>query len=248
MKRFLIATALTLGCVLPGHATDLSALSDAERDQFRAEVRAYLLDNPEVLMEAIAVLDQRKADGEAADDAALLLSNADALFNDGYSYVGGNPDGDVVIVEFLDYNCGYCKKAHPEVTELINTDGNIRYIIKEFPILGDTSVLAARFAISVLQNADQSAYAKVHDALMTFRGEINSNSLEGLAKSLELNSDLIMAGMNDPSVDKVIGLNHALAQKMKINGTPSFIMGDQLLRGYVPLDGMQQIVAELRSE
>ncbi|MBT8411781.1 MAG: thioredoxin domain-containing protein, partial [Octadecabacter sp.] len=109
-------------------ALDMDALTDGERDAFRAEVRAYLLENPEVLMEAIGVLEQRQAEAETMRDVQLAQVNADALFNDGYSYVGGNPDGDIMMVEFMDYRCGFCRRAHPEVAELLAQDGNIRIV------------------------------------------------------------------------------------------------------------------------
>lgn len=246
MKRLATAALLSVFLASPLAAIDLGEMTDAERQIFGDEVRAYLLQNPDILREMLALLEQRETVAQGANDAALVQVNAEALFNDGYSFVGGNPDGDVVVVEFLDYKCGFCKKAHPEVAELIKSDGNIRYIIKEFPILGEQSVLASRFAISVLQNADGPTYARVHDELMTFRGEITDESLRRLASTLELDPDTIMAGMNVPAVDQVIGQNHALAQLMQINGTPSFIMGDQMMRGYVPLAGMMQVVAELR--
>ena len=245
MKR-LATAALVIGLATPGMAFDLTAMSDAERQTFRDEVRAYLLDNPEVLMEAIGVLEQRQAEAQVSNDQALIKANADALFNDGYSFVGGNPDGDVTVVEFLDYQCGYCKKAHPEVTQLIEGDGEIRYIVKEFPILGEASVLASRFAIAVKQVAGDAAYASIHDKLMTFRGEISEDSLRTLATSEGLDAEAIMAAMGSEAVSDVIAQNRALAQRMQINGTPGFIIGDQMLRGYVPLDGMQQVVAEAR--
>lgn len=246
MKRFAVIAAFTTLLASPVAALDLETMSDAERQVFRAEVRAYLLENPEVLMEAIAVLEQRQSEQKVVDDSTLVQVNAEALFNDGFSYVGGNPDGDITMVEFLDYRCGYCKRAHPEVTKLISTDGNIRYIIKEFPILGDQSVLASRFAISTRQNAGDEAYAKVHDALMTFRGDISETSLHRLATDLSLDAGLIIDGMNSDEVSAIISTNHALGQIMQINGTPSFIVGDQMLRGYVPYDSMMEIVAELR--
>ena len=147
----LATTALLVCLAAPAAAFDLSSMTDAERQTFRDEVRAYLLDNPEVLMEAIGVLEQRQAEAQASSDQELVKANAEALFNDGYSHIAGNPDGDVTMVEFLDYQCGYCKKAFPEVNQLLESDGDIRLIIKEFPILGDPSVMASRFAIAVKQ-------------------------------------------------------------------------------------------------
>ena len=167
----------------PVQSFELNAMSDEERKIFREEVRAYLLESPEVLMEAIAVLEQRQAGDQASNDSALVASHAEPLFNDGFSYVGGNPDGDIVMVEFQDYKCGFCKRAHPEVAELVRSDGNIKLIIKEYPILGEQSLLAARFAVSVLHNTDPETYAKVNDALMSFRGEVTSASLERLSGS-----------------------------------------------------------------
>lgn len=246
--KHLATAALLIGLAAPVAALDLNAMNDAERQAFRDEVRAYLLDNPEVLMEAIGVLEKRQAEAQVDGDQALIQANAEALFNDGYSFVGGNPDGDVTVVEFLDYQCGYCKKAHPEVNELIKGDGNIRYIVKEFPILGDASVLASRFAIAVHQVAGDEAYLTVHDDLMEFRGEISEASLTTLATSQGLDASAVMAAMESDKVTEVIAQNRALAQRMQINGTPGFVIGDQMLRGYVPLDGMQQAVAQVRSQ
>lgn len=244
-----LATAALLACLAaPATAFDMSAMTDAERQTFREEVRAYLLENPEVLMEAIGVLEQRQAQEQAGSDAELVRANADALFNDGYSQVTGNPDGDVTMVEFLDYQCGYCKQAFPEVNQLLESDGDIRLIIKEFPILGEGSTLAARFAISVKQVAGDEAYQKVHDQLMEFRGQFTEDSLSTLASSMDLDVEAIMARMDSDEVTEVIAQNHALAQRLQINGTPGFVIGEQLLRGYVPLDGMQEVVAQVRGE
>ena len=244
----LATTALLVCLAAPAAAFDLSSMTDAERQTFRDEVRAYLLDNPEVLMEAIGVLEQRQAEAQASSDQELVKANAEALFNDGYSHIAGNPDGDVTMVEFLDYQCGYCKKAFPEVNQLLESDGDIRLIIKEFPILGDPSVMASRFAIAVKQLEGDEAYQQAHDRLMEFRGQISKESLSKLATSMDLDADPIMARMDSDEVSEVIAQNHALAQRLQINGTPGFVIGDQMLRGYVPLDGMQEVVAQVRGE
>ena len=244
-----LATAALLACLAaPVAAFDLSSMTDAERQTFRDEVRAYLLDHPEVLMEAIGVLEQRQAEAQAGTDQELVKANADALFNDGYSHIAGNPDGDVTVVEFLDYQCGYCKKAFPEVNQLLESDGDIRLIIKEFPILGEASVLAARFAIAVQQVEGEQAYSAIHDSLMEFRGEISVESLATLASSSDLDADAIMARMDSDEVSDVIAQNHALAQRLQINGTPGFVLGGEMIRGYVPLEGMQEVVAQVRGE
>lgn len=230
----------------PAAATDLANLSDAERAAFRAEIRAYLLENPEVLMEAIAVLEGRSAEAEVARDAQAVAANADALFGSSFDVVLGNPEGDVTIVEFMDYRCSFCRRAHPEVMDLIEFDGNIRLVIKEFPILGEQSILASRFAIATRIAHGDAAYFAVHDALMNLRGDVSIPALEALANALDLDGTAIIGAMNDPLVQTVIDYNYALGQQLAITGTPSFVFGDQMVRGYVPLDGMQQIVAMLR--
>ena len=243
-------TALTLALLLGTQATavELDAMTDAERAAFRAEIRSYLLENPEVLMEAIGVLEQREQAAKANNDVAMAQNNAALLFDDGHSFVGGNPDGDITIVEFMDYRCGYCKKAHPDVASLITADGNIRYIIKEFPILGDASELASRFAIAVKIVGGEAAYKEAHDTLMEFRGEMTNESLGRLATSLGLSAADITVTMNSAEVNQIINDNRLLGQAMQITGTPTFVVQDQMLRGYVPQARMAQIVARVREQ
>jgi protein-disulfide isomerase len=243
----LILAALALAAT-PALGLEIDNMTEAERAAFRAEVRAYLMDNPEVLMEAIGVLEQRQAEAEAQADGQLVARNRAALFEDGHSWVGGNPEGDITIVEFLDYRCGYCKRAHPEVADLIASDGEIRYVIKEFPILGDQSVLASRFALAVQTVAGDAAYKTVSDALMAQRADVTEASLTELANTLGLDADAIMDKMSSDAVDNVLQSNRMLAQRMQITGTPTFVFEDRMVRGYAPLDAMQQIVEEVRAD
>lgn len=221
-------------------------MTDAERAAFRAEVRAYLLENPEVLMEAIGVLEAREQEAQVQADVAMARTNADALFNDPTSFVGGNPDGDITIVEFMDYRCGYCKRAYPEVSALIAGDGNIRYIIKELPILGEESVIASRFALAVREVAGDEMYADIHSTLMEYQGTISEAALLRIGDSFELDTLAILDAMYGDDVTQIINANRHLAQRMQINGTPTFVVEDQLLRGYVPQAQMEQIVAGVR--
>ncbi len=223
-------------------------MTDAEREAFRAEVRAYLLDNPEVLMEAIGVLEGRDRAAQANADVALAQANLAALQDDGVSWAGGNLEGDVVIVEFMDYRCSYCRRAFAEVEELIGTDGNIRFVVKEFPILGPQSELGAQFAIATKIVAGDDAYKSVHDALMTLEGDITEPTLLRLAEGLGLDGRAILDESQSDAVAQVIADTAALAQALAITGTPTFVMGDQMLRGYVPLQQMEYIVEGLRAE
>lgn len=248
------AAALTLAAglaaALPATAQDFdfSAMTPEQREAFGTQVREYLLENPQVIMEAVNALENRQAEQQAVADQQIVSDNADALFRDGYSYVGGNPDGDITIVEFSDYRCGYCRRAFPEVEELIESDGNIRFIMKEFPILGEASVTSSRFAIATLMEAGDEAYKAVHDALITLEGEPSEPVLRRLADTLGLDAEAIIARMSDEEVTRRIQETRELATRLQINGTPSFVFGDQMLRGYVPLDGMRQLVDQIRSE
>lgn len=232
----------------PVQAFDLMNMSETERQVFRDEVRKYLLENPQVIMDAVAVLEEQKAANQENADLAMVTNNSDAIFNDGFSWVGGNPEGDVTVVEFLDYRCGYCRKAYEEVKELIADDGNIRFIVKEFPILGQASLDSSRFAMATKIAAGDEAYEKMHDALMAYKGSTEVPALSRLAEGLGLDPQPIVAALEDEQVDSALRDTHQLAQALEINGTPTFVFGDQMIRGYVPLSAMEQIVAEQRDQ
>jgi protein-disulfide isomerase len=246
MKRLLATTALMATLATGAFAQDLKEMTAEERALFRAEVRSYLFDNPEVIMQAVEILQNREAESQAQADIDLVTQNADAIFDDGYSWVGGNPDGDIVLVEFLDYRCGYCKRAHGEVAELLKADGNIKLIVKELPILGDSSVLASRFAVAVKQIAGNDSYHAVGDALMNFNGDITLPTLRRLGSTFGLDMEAVEARMNSDEVTSEISTTRALAGTLAISGTPTFVMHNELLRGYLPLDQMQALVADKR--
>lgn len=243
-----IAAAAIFGLGFAGSAQsfEIGEMSEAERELFREEVRAYLMERPEVLLEAITILEERQAAANAMSDADLIAANAEEIFNDGHSAVAGNPDGDVTIVEFIDYRCGFCRKAHPEVAELLSRDGNIKLIYKEFPILGEESVLASRFAISVQKIAGDAVYKSVSDALMTQNGRYTEGSLRRIANQHGLDFAEVEAGMDSSEVDQALSANYQLAQTMRINGTPAFILDGELVRGYVPVAAMRDAVARVR--
>ncbi|PYG31755.1 protein-disulfide isomerase [Pelagimonas varians] len=242
------ALMLTFGTPAMSEGFDASTMTDAERTAFGAAVRAYLLENPEVIFEAAAVYEEQQAAGQARADETLVSDNADALYSDGFSWVGGNPDGDITIVEFLDYRCGYCRKAHPEVAELVESDGNIRLIVKEYPILGEASLVSSRFAIAAQIVGGDEAYEALHNGLITLTANPGKGPLLRLADTLGLDGEAIWAQMDSEEVTRRIAETRALGQRMGINGTPSFAFGDQMVRGYAPLDAMKQIVADLRKE
>ncbi len=245
MRSFFLSLFMVLFTSLAS-AQSFDDMSDAETAAFGAAVRAYLLDNPEVIMEAVAVLEQRQQQEAATSDQDLVAQYYEQIFNDGYSAVSGNPDGTINIVEFSDYKCGYCKRAYPELLQLIEANPDIRFVLKEYPILGAESVLASRAAISVLVNEGEEAYERFHDALMRENGPLTELSLPLIAEGLGIDSAKMLETMNTALVTQMIQTNRSLGQQMQISGTPTFVIGSEMLRGYVPLAGMQQIVDETR--
>ena len=231
----------------PAGALDLSDLDPEARAAFGAQVRAYLLENPEVLLEVIAVLEERQATAQAQDDAQLIAVNAEALFDNPHSWVGGNPDGDVTLVEFVDYNCGFCRRAFPEVMEVADFDPGVRLVMKELPILGAESEIASRFAIAVLQTEGPDAYAEAHESLMQAEGRVGAAAVAQIGGQMGLDMDALAERMDSAEVSAVIDANRALAQRLRIEGTPTFVLPDRMLRGYVPLTALLDAVDDVRA-
>lgn len=242
-----LAFALSLGAAVPAAAFDISKMSEAEKEAFGQAVRDYLMANPEVLVESINVLEERRLADESKNDRLLVETFKADLFEDGYSWIGGNPEGSLTVVEFIDYRCSVCRSVYAQVEDVVKADGDIRIIYKEFPILGEQSDLASRFAIAVKQIAGDEAYKKVHDALMTMRGNVTLESLSALAAETGVDAQAIIARMNTEEVTTVIRQNHQLAEKMRIAGTPTFVVGPEMLRG-APPQGLEAVVAEIRKQ
>ena len=212
----------------------------------RDEIRAYLLENPEVILEAIQLLEDRRNQAAAEADSDLIAAHADAIFNDGHSHVLGNPDGDVTLVEFSDYRCHYCKKAHPDLKALLEQDPDIRLIIKEFPILGPDSTVAGRMALAAL-SLDPSLYPGLNDALMAFPGNLTEQAAYRIAQAEGYDITELKDVAASAEIDAQLEANYQLAQVLGLQGTPSFILGDEIIRGYLPLDDLKAVVAEVRA-
>ena len=207
-------------------------------------VREYILTNPEIIMEAIERLREKQRMAAENGDRKALEDNRSAIFTDPDSPVGGNPNGDVTLVEFFDYRCGVCKRTHPIVEELVRTDGRIRRVYKEWPILGPDSVIASRAAIA---SRAQGKYAVFHKAMMESKAALDEAGVLQIASSVGIDTVRLKKDMVSPAVEKVISANYALADKLKLNGTPSFVIGDRVLRGGRDLESMRAIVAEART-
>jgi len=243
--------AFALGLLLSApaaHAGPFDDLTDADRAVLGDEIRDYLLENPEVFLEIVSILEQRQEEAAASADIAALETNRARIFNDGYSFVAGNPEGDITIVEFIDYQCGYCKRAHPEVASLLSEDGNIRLVQKEFPILGPASEAAARAALAVLENEGGEVYSAFSDRLMSHEGPLNDGIIVAFARESGADTDKMIATATSEAVSQRILQNRALGQALGISGTPTFIVMDEFVRGYLPLAQMREMVEGKRAE
>lgn len=254
MHRPVAALALSLALAvpaLPAAAQQQSSpaapeMSETERAQFRAEVRAYLLENPEVILEAIQILEAHRATDQEERDARLVAQHSAELFRDPDDWVGGNPEGDVTLVEFFDYRCGYCKRAHPQVQALLEQDPDLRYVAKEFPILGPDSMAASRMALAALE-LDPETYGALNDRLMSFRGQLTEAAAYRIAGDLGYDVEALRERAAKPGIEAIIRGNHRLARALGINGTPGFVLGDRIIRGFLPREEMAAEVAEVRA-
>ena len=227
-------------------ALDLSRMSAAERALLQEEIRLYLLENPEIIMEAVEVLRKKEQQAAIQSDFELVKKNKKAIFEDGFSFIGGNPNGDITLVEFVDYRCGYCKKAHNEVEKLLSTDGNIRFVIKEFPILGDDSLVLSKFALAVKIVHGDEMYKLVHDILIKMKSSPSEKAFDQIMNNLNLDADRVESKMESNEVNGMITYTRTLADRLEISGTPTFVMNDELIRGYVPFDALINIVDNKR--
>lgn len=217
-------------------------LDDATRTVLQTEIRSYLLAHPEILNEMVTLLESQRQAQAIEADKAMVAGNAAAIFDDGFSFVGGNPEGSVTLVEFLDYQCGYCRRAHPDITRLIEADGDIRWVVKELPILGPGSELAARAAIATLIADGPAAYADLNHRLMKLQGPIDAETLDRVLGEAGLDAAAIHAGMQADEVTRRLQATQSLAGALQVSGTPTFVLGDQMLRGAVPLDQMAALI------
>ena len=241
ITKFFIILFVFITC--SANADIFKNLSDNDRLIIQKEIRAYIMNNPEVIIEAVQSLENKT---QEESDLSLIQSNYDELFNDNISWQGGNLNGDITIIEFLDYRCGYCRKAHNEVIKLIKSDKNIRLIIKEYPILGEKSTLSSRLAISVLQKNGPKYYKIVHDKLMTENINLNESNIIKLLENLNINASEVLGHINSNEVTNHLRRIRALGQRLKISGTPTFIIEENIIRGYVDYNQMKKIIKNIR--
>lgn len=222
-----------------------AGLSEAQRADVEKTVRDYLLKNPQILVQMSAALEQHQAQEREKLIQTAISDNADMIFRDNYGLEAGDPEGDVTIVEFSDYNCPYCKRAFESLTKLLDSDKKVRVILKEFPIFGERSEGAARVAIAA---KNQGKYFEVHTALLENRGQNNEQTALKLAERLGLDMEKLRADMNSDETKKIIRETRELGNKLGIQGTPFYLVGDRSIPGAPDnlLEVFQQNVADVR--
>ncbi|WP_119269100.1 DsbA family protein [Taklimakanibacter deserti] len=226
--------------VLPVQAAEFSPEQKKELGDF---IRQYLMENPEVVRDAMQELErkQQMAEDQARTDS--LKSMSSEIFRSSDDLVGGNPEGKVTLVEFFDYNCGYCKRAFPDVMKMIDGDKDLKVVMKEFPILGPGSVYAARAALA---SRKQGKYWEYHLAMMAHEGRIDEQVADQIAEATGLDVKKLKADMEGDEVNQVIARNMQLADSLKIQGTPAFIIDETVIPGAVGFDALAAAVKQVR--
>lgn len=225
----------------PARAEEAGAL---QREEIEKIVREYLMREPEVIYDAIQVLQERRGAAERERQRGMILARAPALFGNSADPVAGNPAGDVTLVEFFDYRCGYCRSMVPALRDLIATDGKLRFVFKELPVLGPESEQAARAALAAALQ-DNEKYTKLHFALMGAK-DLSLDAVKALAGQVGLDVPRLLDDMGGDKVSQALAANHALAQDLGINGTPSFVIGDRLIPGAVDVAQLAALIDEQR--
>jgi protein-disulfide isomerase len=238
------AAAALLMLAPPVAAEEFSALQKSEIEHI---IREYLVSHPEVLQDSIAELEKRQAAADFEKTKAAVASNADTLFNSSRQVVLGNPTGDVTMVEFFDYNCGYCKRAMADMLDLLKTDPKLKIILKEFPVLGSGSVEAAKVAVAVrMQDGGGKKYLEFHQKLLGGRGQADKARALAVAKELGFDMKRIEADMESDEAKLSLEEGHKLGETLGLNGTPSYVVGSDVMVGAVGLDALRTKVSTAR--
>jgi protein-disulfide isomerase len=244
--RALAATLLLLAGLGFGAAlaAEDRSFDDAQIETIEGVIRSYIRNNPEVIIDALRAYDQEQKRLASVAARQRMADRRQELERDAGDFVGGNPDGDISLIEFFDYRCPYCKRVLPQMVELRKSDKKLRIVYKEFPILGPDSVIASRAAIA---SRAQGKYQAFHDAMMASRGKLTEAAVLQIAAEVGLDVERLLNDMQAPEVGDIIARNFSLAQALGITGTPSFVIGDNLVRGAVNGAELKRRIAEARS-
>jgi len=243
--RLLVLSAPLLLAAGPLLAADTTpAPSAVDIDVVQKIVRDYLRDHPEVIIDAIKQYQAKQDLAEQAKAQQNITALKDDIFKDPTSPVAGNPDGDVTVVEFFDYRCPYCKVVAPDIQKVMESDSKLRVVYKEFPILGPASTTASKAALAAVA---QGKYLPFHAKMISYKGQLDDASIFAMAQDVGLDVAKLKVDMEKPEIRNIIDKNAQLADKLKIQGTPGFIIGDQLIPGVASIEDLTAAIKKARA-
>jgi protein-disulfide isomerase len=241
----LLALGSAFAAAAGGGAARAADIGTAQRHEVEGIIHDYLMKHPDVLIAALREAEAKmKRDDDAKASQAVAVHRSE-VFGDPQTPVGGNPQGDVTLVEFFDYRCPYCKEVEPSLETMLKQDRKLKLVYKEFPILGPVSVTAAHAALAARA---QGKYQAFHTAMMAARGNITDDTVYRVAGSIGLDVAKLKRDMAGPEVAQAIKANMKLADALDIRGTPAFIIGDKLVPGAVDLDALKTMIADARKQ
>jgi protein-disulfide isomerase len=247
MPRLLASALLALALLGAPVSASAQSFTDTQRGDIEAIIKSYLIAHPEVLEEAMNELQKRQTAADTAKHEASIAQNAEAIFNSPRGVTLGNKDGDVTFVEFFDYNCGYCKRAMADMLDLMKNDSKLKVVLKEFPVLSEGSVDAAKVAVAVrMQDPTGKKYLDFHQKLLGGRGVADKARAMAAAKDAGLDTARIEKDLASPEVKATIEENMKLAEEMGLNGTPSYVIGKQIVVGAVGLEQLKEKIGIAR--
>jgi protein-disulfide isomerase len=239
--RLLAPALFALALCATPPAASAQSFSDSQKGDIEAIIKNYLVSHPEVLEEAMGELSKRQAADEAKKHEASVSENAATIFNSPRGVMLGNKDGDVTFVEFFDYNCGYCKRAMADMLDLMKSDPKLKVVLKEFPVLSQGSVEAAQVAVAMrMQDPSGKKYLDFHQKLLGGRGPADKAHALAAAKDAGADMARLEKDVGSPEVKATIDENFKLAEAMGMNGTPSYVIGKQVVVGAIGLDGLKE--------
>ena len=238
LSVFGIVTFFVSGCSTTAKNTTSAATLSSEPTD--AAIERYIRAHPEVIEQSLQAMEAKREADQKEHQKVALKAKQYELLHDPLSPVSGNPKGEVTVVEFYDYRCGFCKRAAPAVTELQKVDPRVRVVYKDFPILGEPSELAAKAALASYAQGKHQAF---HEALLESHVDVTKESILKIATKVGLDAKRLEADMADPKWKGVIAKNRALARELGISGTPGFIVGNELVPGALDLNGLKELIA-----
>jgi protein-disulfide isomerase len=243
--RALLLVAAILFALMQSATAGAQSLSDAQKKDVEALIGDYLRAHPEVILESVRAMQEREQAAQIKRQQESLVTRRQEIERDPATPVIGNPNGTVTVTEFFDYRCGYCKAVFPSVQKLLKDDPNIRYVMKELPILSPESRIASKLALAVWKN-EPKRYQDLHTRLMSAQGDFSERRIFAIAKEAGVDIDRAKRGMDAAEIEQALAANLELAQALGITGTPGFVIGKQLAPGAIDYETLKRLVAEAR--